>query len=82
MLEEKLYVFDITEYLFLISFYHLIEAANVNHQAPSINSVVKAAGGRGGGLHENFSEIDFLVVSYREDWYLSDAFDPMKKYCS
>ena len=35
-----------------------------------------------GGLHEIFSEIDFLVVSDREDWYLSDAFGPMKKYCS
>ena len=36
----------------------------------------------GGGLHENFSEIEFFVVSYREDQYLSDAFGPMKKYCS
>ena len=33
-------------------------------------------------LHEIFSEIDFLVVSYRGGRYLSDAFDPMKKYCS
>ena len=38
--------------------------------------------GQGGGLHENFSEIDFLVVPYRGDQYLSDAFGPMKKYCS
>ena len=35
-----------------------------------------------GGLHKFFSEIDFLVVSDRGDWYLSDAFGPMKKYCS
>ena len=35
-----------------------------------------------GGLQINFSEIDFLVVSYRGDRYLSDASDPMKKYCS
>ena len=26
-----------------------------------------------------FSEIDFLVVSYRGDRYLSDAFGPIKK---
>ena len=26
--------------------------------------------GSGGGLHENFSELDFLVVSYRGDRYL------------
>ena len=38
--------------------------------------------GAGGGLQEFFSEIDFLVVSDRGDWYLSDAFGPMKKYCS
>ena len=31
---------------------------------------------------EIFSEIDFLVASYRGDRYLSDAFGPMKKYCS
>ena len=34
------------------------------------------------GLHENYAEIDFLVVSDRGDRYLSDAFGPMKKYCS
>ena len=38
--------------------------------------------GAGGGLHEKFSEIDFLVVMYRGDRYLTDAFGPMKKYCS
>ena len=37
---------------------------------------------RPGGLHENISEIDFLIVSDRGDRYLSDAFGPMKKYCS
>ena len=38
-----------------------------------------------GGLHEKFSETNFLVVSDRGDQYLSDAFGPMKKwekYCS
>ena len=35
-----------------------------------------------GGLHEIFSEIDFLVVSDRGDRYLSEAFSPLKKYCS
>ena len=30
------------------------------------------------GLHEIFSEIDFLLVSYRGDEYLSDAFGPIK----
>ena len=32
----------------------------------------------GGGLHENFAEIDFMVVSDRGDRYLSDVFGPMK----
>ena len=32
-----------------------------------------------GGLLENFSEIDLLVFSDREDRYLSDAFSPSKK---
>ena len=36
--------------------------------------------GAGGGLHEYFSEIDFLVVSDRGDQYLSNAFVPMAKY--
>ena len=31
-----------------------------------------------GGLHENFAEIDLLVVSDRGDRYLSDAFGPVK----
>ena len=35
-----------------------------------------------GGLHENFAEIEILVVSDREDRYLSDTFGPMKEYCS
>ena len=35
-----------------------------------------------GGLHEIFSEIDFLVVSDRGDRYLSDAFGPKNKYHS
>ena len=34
--------------------------------------------GAGEGLHENFAEIDFLVVSDRGYRYLSDAFGPMK----
>ena len=36
--------------------------------------------GAGGGVFmKNFTEIDFLVVSYtRGDRYLSDAFGPMK----
>ena len=38
--------------------------------------------GEGGGLHENFTEIDFLVVSYRRDQYLSDVFGPMKNFFS
>ena len=38
--------------------------------------------GAGGGLHENFSEIDFLIVSDRGDEYLTAAFCPMEKYCS
>ena len=29
------------------------------------------------GLHENFAEINFLVVSDRRDQYLSDAFGPI-----
>ena len=33
-------------------------------------------------LQEILSEIDFLIVSYRGDRYLSDAFGLMKKYCS
>ena len=37
----------------------------------------------GGGVFMNlFSEIDFFVVFNRGDRYLSDAFGPMKKYCS
>ena len=32
-----------------------------------------------GGLHEKFSELDFLVVSDRGDQYLSDVFSPIKK---
>ena len=36
----------------------------------------------GGGLHENFSEIDFLIASDRGDEYLTADFCPMKKYCS
>ena len=35
--------------------------------------------GAGGGLHENFSEIDFLIVSDRGDEYLTAAFCPMEK---
>ena len=35
-----------------------------------------------GGLHENFSEIDFLIVSDGGDEYLTAAFCPMKKYYS
>ena len=35
-----------------------------------------------GGLRENFSEIEFFIVSDRGYQYLSDAFGPMKKYCS
>ena len=35
-----------------------------------------------GGLRENFSEIDFLIVLDIGDGYLSAAFGPMKKYCS
>ena len=35
-----------------------------------------------GGLHEIFSEIDFLIVYDRGDLYLSDAFGLMKKYYS
>ena len=38
--------------------------------------------GPGGGSSWIFSEINFLVVSYKGDRYLSDAFGPMKKYCS
>ena len=34
---------------------------------------------RGGGLHENISEIDFLAVSDRGDRHLSDVFDPVEK---
>ena len=34
--------------------------------------------GAGGVFMKNFSEIDFLVVSYRGDQYLSDAFGPIK----
>ena len=32
-----------------------------------------------GGLHDFFSEINFLVVSYRGDRYLSDAFGPIQR---
>ena len=35
-----------------------------------------------GELHENCTEIDFLIGSDRGDQYLSDAFGPMEKYCS
>ena len=34
--------------------------------------------GAGGGLHENFSEFDFLFVFDRVYRYLSDAFGPRK----
>ena len=55
---------------------------------PGLNNEGRRAKARGiisfhtfkgtGGLHENFSEIDFLVVpDYRGD--RSDAFGPMKK---
>ena len=33
------------------------------------------------GLHENSSEIDFVIFADKGDQYLSDAFSPMKKYC-
>ena len=44
--------------------------------------VNKGTWGEGGGLLENFSEIDFLVVSSRGDRYLSYAFGPIEIYCS
>ena len=44
-------------------------------------SILTQIGG-GGGFHEHFLEIDFLVVADRGDQYLSDAFGPMEKYCS
>ena len=34
--------------------------------------------GAGGGLHQNYLEIDFIVVSNRGEWYLSAGFDPLK----
>ena len=48
----------------------------------SLELKIKGAGG-GGGLHQNSREIDFILqVSDRGEWYLSDAFSPMEKYCS
>ena len=35
-----------------------------------------------GGLHQDFLEIDFLVVFDREELQLSDTFYQIKKYCS
>ena len=35
-----------------------------------------------GGLHQDFLEIDFLVVSDREEYHLSETFHQIKKYCS
>ena len=41
-------------------------------------SKVKGAG----GLHQDFLEIDFLVVSDREERYVSETFYQIKKHCS
>ena len=35
-----------------------------------------------GGLHQAFLEIDFLVVSDREEYRLLETFYQIKKYCS
>ena len=47
-----------------------------------MNCIISRRPGGGGVFKFFFSEIEFLVVSYRGDRYLSDAFGPMKKYCS
>ena len=39
-------------------------------------------GGGAGDLHQDVLEIDFLVVSDRREWLLSDTFYQIKKYCS